>query len=275
VTQPQFSRRIRALELWAGADLVNRAVVPLRLTSAGEELLPAARRAVAGLSEVRARVAPTQGGAEWIVVATARTLTRTALPGWITRVKRITGDFRLRIVTVSLYEGAAALEHGGVDFLLSFAHPGLAMTLDENVFEGMTIGTDELVAVSAASCDGRPQHALPGTSKNPTPFLSYAPSMALDQIRREGLAHQQQEMHLRTVVESDSAVALLDQAIAGIGVAWLPRALAAEALRDKRLVAADGGHFGATGIPYGIRLYRSRKPRSELIRRTWEASASA
>ena len=36
VTQPAFSRRIQALEAWAGTDLVDRSSYPTRLTAAGE-----------------------------------------------------------------------------------------------------------------------------------------------------------------------------------------------------------------------------------------------
>ena len=39
VTQPAFSRRIQALEAWAGTDLVDRSSYPTRLTPAGEAFL--------------------------------------------------------------------------------------------------------------------------------------------------------------------------------------------------------------------------------------------
>ncbi|RZI92009.1 MAG: LysR family transcriptional regulator, partial [Variovorax sp.] len=38
VTQPAFSRRIQALEGWAGTDLVDRTSYPTRLTPAGQTL---------------------------------------------------------------------------------------------------------------------------------------------------------------------------------------------------------------------------------------------
>ena len=72
VTQPQFSRRIRALELWVGADLINRAGMPLSLTAAGEALLPVASRAVASLSDARERIRHAQGGLNWVTLATGR-----------------------------------------------------------------------------------------------------------------------------------------------------------------------------------------------------------
>ena len=43
VTQPAFSRRIQALEAWAGTDLVDRSSYPTRLTPAGETLSRARR----------------------------------------------------------------------------------------------------------------------------------------------------------------------------------------------------------------------------------------
>ena len=147
VTQPQFSRRIRALELWAGADLVNRAVVPLTLTPAGEALLPVARQAVVSLHDARARIRHAQGGLDWVTLATGRTLSRTAVPLWLVRMQRQVGAFRLRLFTGSIAEGVTTLEQGGADFLLSFTHPRLPLVLDEQRFESIGFGTDELLAV--------------------------------------------------------------------------------------------------------------------------------
>jgi DNA-binding transcriptional LysR family regulator len=272
VTQPQFSRRIRALEMWAGADLVNRAVVPLALTPAGEELLPIARRAVASLADGRARIRQASGGSDWVTLATGRTLSRTAVPQWLARVKRAVGDVRLRMITGAIQEGATALEQGAVDFLLSFTHPRLPFVLDEHLYEGVTIGTDELVAVSAPRAEGKPLHALPGTARKPVPALLYAPTLALSQILQDGLSRSGGDLHLHAVTESDFAESLHEQALQGVGMAWLPRALVAGDLRDGRLVPAD--RKGAA-LRYEIRLYRPRQPRSELLERIWRASLPA
>jgi DNA-binding transcriptional LysR family regulator len=271
VTQPQFSRRVRALELWAGADLVNRAVVPLGLTAAGEEFLPVARRAVASLGDVRARIHHVQGGLDWATLATGRTLSRTHVPSWLARVKRGAGEFRLRILTGSIHEGATALEQGAADFLLSFTHPRLPMRLDDQTFEGLTLGTDELVAVSAPRPDGQALHALPGTVREPVRVLGYAPTLALSQILQDGLSRDSRELFLHTVTESDFAESLHEQALQGVGLAWLPRGLVGDDLRSGRLVAADPQ---AGAVRFEIRLYRNRTPRNELVQRIWAASTA-
>jgi DNA-binding transcriptional LysR family regulator len=272
VTQPQFSRRIRALELWAGADLINRAVMPLGLTAAGEELLPVARRAAGSLGDVRARIRHAGGELDWVTLATGRTLSRTTVPGWLARVKRGAGEFRLRMLTGSIHEGATALEQGAADFLLSFTHPRLPLMLDEQMFEGFTLSTDELVAVSAPRPDGQPQHALPGTARKPVPVLSYAPTLALSQILQDGLARSPRELHLHSVIESDFAESLHEQALQGVGLAWLPRGLVGADLHSGRLVEAERKD---AAVRFEIRLYRSRSPRNELVQRIWTASSHA
>jgi DNA-binding transcriptional LysR family regulator len=54
VTQPAFSRRIQALEAWAGTDLVDRSSYPTRLTPAGETLYSQSHRDAAGACRARA-----------------------------------------------------------------------------------------------------------------------------------------------------------------------------------------------------------------------------
>lgn len=270
VTQPQFSRRIRALELWAGADLVNRATVPLSLTAAGEELLPIARRSVDSLHDARARIRQSSQGLDWVTLATGRTLSRTAVPQWLAQVKKEVGPVRLRLITGAIAEGVTTLEQGGADFLLSFTHPRLQLVLDEHLFESTALGTDDLVAVSAPRADGKPLHPLPGTARKPVPMLGYSPTLALAQILQDGLGRSGSDLHLRTVTESDFAESLHEQALQGVGVAWLPRALVASDLKTGRLVSAQKQ---AAAIRFEIRMYRPRNPRNVLVDAIWRATA--
>ncbi len=266
VTQPQFSRRIRSLEMWVGADLINRSGVPMGLTEAGDELLPVARRAVASLSDVRARIRQT-GGDDWVTLATGRTLSRTTVPAWSRDVRRAVGEFRLRMLTGSVHDGVQALEQGGADFLLSYSHPRLVMTLDERQFESRAMGQDELVPVCAPRPDGKPLFALPGTARKPLPLLGFAPSLALAQIFQDGLSRNPRELHLHGVCESDFAESLHEQALQGAGVAWLPQALVAADLKAGRLVLAGGA---GDAIRFEIRLHRPRAARNALVQKVWE-----
>ena len=55
-SQPAFSRRIQALEYWAGQRLIDRATQPVGLTPAGREFLPFARDMAERAQEVRAKL---------------------------------------------------------------------------------------------------------------------------------------------------------------------------------------------------------------------------
>ena len=272
VTQPQFSRRIRALELWAGAELVNRAGVPLALTPAGDTLLSSARVSINALAEARSRIRRLQGGGNWTTLFTSRTLSRTVVPRWLAKVRLQLGDIQLRLMTGSIHDGAIALEQGGADLLLSFAHPRLALSLDERQFEGVTLAHDELVAVSAP-CAGvantKARHALPGTLSKPVNCLSFAPQLALAQILQDGLMRSRQQLHLHVVTESDFAESLHEQALQGAGMAWLPRELVAGDLKAGRLVMAGQD---VEPIRFEVRLYRPRLVRSPHLQKIWSAS---
>lgn len=269
VTQPQFSRRIRALELWAGAELVNRAGVPMVLTPAGDTLLAAARASSNALTDAKERIARLQGGGNWATLFTGRTLSRTIVPLLLAKVRKQLGDVPVRLMTGSIHDGAIALEQGGADFLLSFAHPRLALALDEQQFEGLTLAHDELVAVSSPLPSGKPRHALPGAASKPVKALSFAPQLALAQILQDGLARSGQLFYLQVITESDFAESLHEQALQGAGMAWLPRALVAADLKAGRLVLAGKS---AEPLRYEIRLYRPRHVRKPHLQKIWAAA---
>src|SRR6187455_684466 len=64
VTQPAFSRRIQALEAWAGIDLVDRSSYPTRLTAAGETFHVQAIEILGTLQATRNMMRSHQSGAQ-------------------------------------------------------------------------------------------------------------------------------------------------------------------------------------------------------------------
>ena len=75
VTQPAFSRRIQALEAWAGIDLVDRSSYPTRLTPAGETLHAQALEMLDSLQATRNMMRSHQAaGRDMIVCGTANSI---------------------------------------------------------------------------------------------------------------------------------------------------------------------------------------------------------
>src|SRR5207244_3220865 len=84
VTQPAFSRRIQALEAWAGTDLVDRSSYPTRLTPAGQTLYSQSLEMLQSLQSTRAMLrGHTSAGQDVIEFAVPPTLGQEALAPFV------------------------------------------------------------------------------------------------------------------------------------------------------------------------------------------------
>jgi LysR family transcriptional regulator, hypochlorite-specific transcription factor HypT len=273
VTQPQFSRRIRALEVWLGTEVVNRTQSPLTLTDAGEQLLPVARNITSAVSGLQERLRSAQHGGDWVVLATTRTLSHTWVPLWVQSLRRSMGaQIKLRLITGSLSDTVLALEQGRADFMLSYHHPCLQLSMDSGAFDCLTIAREELLAVSAPSASGTALYLLPGSAEHSVPMLRYAPSLALHLIVQDTLAQDSRTLYLHGVAESGSIQSLHEQALNGHGVAWLPRSLVQTDLQRGRLALADPD---AGPTRFEVQLWHPRTARNAQAQAVCKASVDA
>ena len=84
VTQPAFSRRIRALEDWAGAPLFQRGSTPVILTDAGRAIGPAFEQAMLCLAQGQADAqAAAARSASSLHFAATHVLSFTFFPSWL------------------------------------------------------------------------------------------------------------------------------------------------------------------------------------------------
>lgn len=267
VTHPAFGRRIRALEAWAGTALVDRGSSPIALTPAGESFLENAAqtiRSVEGSREEMRSVAGRQ--ARTVTVATGRTLARTVMADWLVRLQPVLRHGEVRVRTGALSETVRMLEHNEVDFSLLFHHPALTFRLDGRQFAHLTVASDRLVPVSRADARSRPIHSF--DAPGDVPFLSYARTLAMGRLVEDLLAHNPQAPRLRQHVECDSADALYEYVLRGLGVAWLPWSMVHADCKAGRLAPAGGQRME---IPFEVRLYRPKRRLGPLAEDIWQA----
>lgn len=268
VTHPAFGRRIRELERWAGVALVARGSGPATLTAAGETLLQHARQTVHSLSAARSELQDNADmpGHPVFTLATGRTLARTIAADWLWRVRSQTSNALVHVRTGSMAETLQRFERGEADFMLTYHHPVIALRLKPSQYLQHTVAHDRLVPVSRALADGK---ALFGfDAVKPTPYLAYASTLALGQLVADHLSNHAQAPRLKRVVECDSADALLEYALKGLGVAWLPWSLAVGACKARKLAPlADK----ALGIAFEVRMVRAKRRLSPLAESLWEA----
>lgn len=265
VTHPAFGRRIRALEAWAGTPLLRRGPGPVTLTPAGETLLEAARQALAELGGVREALQRVAGrSARTVTLATGRTLARTLVADWLLRLAPLLAGAEMRILTGSLAATVQMLERREIDFMLAYHHPILTMPLDGRRFSHSTVDADQLVPVSRADAGGQPRHVLHG--ERPVPYLAYAPSLSLGRLVADHLAGHREAPALARRIECDSADALYEYALRGLGVAWLPWSMVQADCAAGRLLVLG---TPALALRFDMRLYRPKRRLGELAESVW------
>lgn len=273
VTQPAFSRRIQALEAWAGTDLVDRSSYPTRLTPAGETLHAQSLELLQGLQSMRSMLRGySVAGQDVIDVAAPHTLAFTFFPAWLAGVRERFGPIKSRLIALNVHDAVLRLVEGGCDLLIAYHHPSQPLQLDAARYDMVVLGRETLAPYSRPDEHGRPMFCLPGQAAEPLPYLGYAPGAYLGSLVDAILKQATGPLHLDRVYETDMAEGLKVMALEGHGLAFLPSSAVRGELRRRRLVlSARDGDAPALQIEMEIRAYRLRAPGREGSKRAAQA----
>jgi DNA-binding transcriptional LysR family regulator len=269
VTQPAFSRRIRALEEWVGTPLVTRLPQGVAMNAAGEFLREQAEGLTRDLHQMR-RGALKAAGREGAALAIAAThaLSFTFFPGLIRTLPSQEGLGTLNLISDTMAACERVLLAGDADFLLCHARSGVPTRLTPGAFTHLVVGSDQLVPVSAPDASGAAQWKLPGVPSAPVRLLAYSAASGLGRILEATQREFARQPSLDPVFTSPLAAALHTMCRQGQGMAWLPRTMAAEDLAAGRLVEAGGEDFS---IALEIRLVRPVRRQSKTAEGFWAA----
>lgn len=268
VTQPALSRRIRALEAWLGAPVLDRSTYPSRLTEAGEALKgPAAdivNRLYAARSQARGQL---QAADNALVFAVPHTLAFAFFPAWLARLKTEFGELPTRLMAGNVHHVVVSLIEGGCDLLLCYHHPSHPVWLDPARFECLSLGSERVRPFVPRQMAGDPNWQLPGSARAPIPFLRYGPNTYLRRMVDTILDRAQAPAHLALQYESDMAESLKAMLLAGHGLAFLPASAVARELERGELAVAGGE---AWTLDMEVRLYRDRANTRPELARLWQ-----
>ncbi len=276
VTQSALSRRIRSLEHWLGAPLIDRSLYPVTLTEAGEHFLPAAAEAVRRMYEIRSVVAqPRPKGDNTVTFAAQHSLSLDFFARWIGGIEKRAGALDVRLTADNYYAAVQSLREGSSDFLLCFTHPRIA-SFPQDLFDSKTLGREWLLPVSATVAGKKtPLFRLPGSRRRPTPWLSYGPNTFLGTAVRFVLERRPCALDLRC--ENAFGESLRSMALCGRGVAWLPECLMRDDIARGRLVPAGGAQWREQLEIRLLRMQDSSSPVCDIVWRhaEWMSVAGA
>jgi LysR family transcriptional regulator, hypochlorite-specific transcription factor HypT len=270
VTQPAFSRRVKALENWVGAELIDRSSYPTRLTPAGEALRERAATIVQDVFDARATLRGQRPiPADTLSFAVPHALSLNFYPKWLTKMERSYFDgapLATKLVALNVHDAVMALVEGNCDLLMCYHHPEQPIKLDSKRYAMIPLGTERIRPYAKAQRDGTPLYTLPGTRAEPLPYLAYSPNAFLGHMVEIILEAARQPSHLRRRYETDMAEALKVMAAEGHGIAWLPESAVTRELKSRQLALAGDDLWSSE---MEIRLYRERQSNKPLLNQLW------
>ena len=272
MTQPAFSRRIRALEEWLGVVLFDRSTQPATLTETGQWFRTVAQETLARIDripdEARAMAAATSATLRF---ASTHALSFTFLPGWRRSLEAHTTVGPIQLVSDVLQQCEALMQQGRVQFLLCHWHEQVPGRLDPATHASVTVGRDVLLPVSVGE-GGRPRYALEARGQARVPVLSYSTESGIGRLVRALRGPALEQAGGEPVFTAHLASVLRTMTLDGRGLAWLPHSLVRDDLDGGRLVVAGGP---AWHIDVEVRLFRQRAAAPPVAETFWRAAVQA
>ncbi len=229
-SQPAISRRIRQLEQSLDARVFERAGRGVRLTEAGQALLPHAEAALAALDDGRRAVKALAGkakGAHALRLAIVGTLADLYLVRALRRFRTRFGDASIGLRTATSREVSALVRRGEADLgLRYFPDP-------DPKLESLPLGHERLAVVVAAGHRIRAARVASLRAFEGETWLGFPPDprhpessgeVLQRQLAAGGLAHP-------SLTPVDSLTAQKRLVEAGLGIALLPLSSVREELR--------------------------------------------
>lgn len=268
ITQSAFSRRIRNLEAWVGAKLVDRANHPIKLNRAGNMFLASAMNIVDQSTKIREEIDGLRRTAErqQLRIVTQHSLAAGFFIDWAQKMEAAMGEFSSRLIVDDLANCIFYLERDEADLLLCFHHVGVGSGINDQAFPFKMIDRDALVPVSAPGADGSAKHALPGRADAPTRCLSFGATSPVGWRVADIRRRLQHECFLDICYENSVGDTLRRVAKDGVGMTWLPASLVRRDIDEGHLVPAGPSHWN---LALEIRLHLNRSSSNPVSHDVW------
>lgn len=260
VTQPAFSRRIRLLEDWLGAPIVDRKRKPIGILPSFVEREDEVRELINHFYELRSRFQDDNLGLNHTVFAVQHTLAASCFPLLIQFIKqqRPTASYRIQTANNDQCEQLFLKE---AQFMLVYetTHDSFAFSAD--FARKVNLPSDHLIPVAAPDVYKQLHKNL---QTNSLPLLTFPKGgFMANALMASCLPNVMQSYAVNVICETAFSVSLKEMVLAGMGVAWLPQSLIQQELASGRVVSfADA--LGTCELPVSL-YYRNDSGADEIF----------
>lgn len=267
ITQPAFSRRIRALENWVGAELIDRGTYPVHLTKAGETFLETSRGLARDMHRIRDECRRQEAAGHNIInISALHTIALSIFPNVMKEMSRLGLRFHCRMNATDFHDCIEALALDRVDIALCYVHPSGPPVLQTDQFISKCLMTDPFLLVSAKQA-GEVKYPLGVNSSESLPLIAYSSDCYLGKIQT--LHIQEVEAlgsKVETVFENSMSETIKRVVLAGLGIGWLPRTAAISEIESGQLAVLHQSHK----IPdLEVMAFRKRNNSNSSVEKFW------
>lgn len=255
VTQPAFSRRIKALEQWLGAELFDRLTTPVQLTENGILFLPQATQLATGMYDVRKEFTEISDRQDRTLrILTLHTLANAFIPQMIavTRARELPIKFQITPDVKGIGNHVVQLLRDDADILIAYETQETDIHYGEDeALQKILLGHDALVPIIHSELLDNFQRQSSNVADWPIPYLSYARYSYSFALVKPVVSRL--NWCLEPVYESSLGESLFHMAINKGGLAWVPLSMAAAHITQGTLVKLGSAHeeIPITVVAYG------------------------
>ena len=260
MTQPTFSRRIRALEDWTGTILIDRSTHTIRLTPAGQRFKIVAEKTIRGLQLGREEAcAIAKASSETLRFASTHALSLTFFPHWLRGLEKDEPtSATIELTADHMVACERLMIEGSAQFLICHHHE-TATTKLGNDFRSLRLGEDVLLPIMS------PQLAEK-VDATAAPQLSFTEDSGMGRILSAAWSKSGYVPSAKPIFTSHLASVLTAMARDGRGVTWTALSLVDDDIQSRKLVRAGTPD---QDIPIEIRLWRPAARQSPAAEALW------
>ncbi|MCT7655574.1 LysR substrate-binding domain-containing protein [Oceanimonas sp. NS1] len=264
MTQPAFSRRIRALETALGCELVDRTSTPVQLTDEGRLFRITARNLVTQLADSIGHLrSMKQRGAHTIDFAVSHTLSLSLFPAFLQSFRRELEGISTRQLVANVDDSVQALKTAFATFCWRLKIP----PWHRGSFTVLSCKPSNWCRCVAPMRTASPFSTWTPPMVPPLPYLGYPEEIFLGRCVERLLRSRPRTVTLRQAFESPLADSLKVMAMQGMGIAWVPSFAIREELRQGFLVICGDDRWQ---LPLNVCLYRCNRPLSDTAEAFWQ-----
>lgn len=264
ISQPAYSRRLKAIEVKYEIDLVDRSGRPAVPTQTLRMMQEEIEFALISLKRVRNSFARNVETETTISIAAVHSISSGALPSALSKIGDQHAQHHFLIHSANQDICFQQLMTEEVSLMLAYETPTKRLQAPAGLVKKMLVTKDRLVPVCTPALAKEIKNIVPGEGL--IPLIAYPSHIFLGEVLYQDILVHTKHVFSKKLIAGMSNVCLAS-AEAGLGVAWLPRSVIKNKIRDKHLENIES--LGFLGLDLEISMLQLQTKNMQRLNPIW------